>query len=82
MAKSKLPSNEVFVETLQKASSMKEACEKLGVSSVAISTKATALRKAGVKLKKFPSGRKSAPVNVDSLNTIITTVSAQKEQQV
>lgn len=57
---------ETFVKTWQKAKSAGEARELLGAGA---SGRAQRMRKAGVKLKEFPAGRK--PLDVKGLNALI-----------
>jgi hypothetical protein len=43
----------------------------LGLSRASVHTRASALRKAGVRLKRFPRGRKNAALDVAALNELL-----------
>jgi biotin operon repressor len=66
---------EDFVTAFAQAKSAGEVAERTGLSKASVQAKASALRKAGVKLKRFPRGRKTA-VDVDALNDLLGRLGA------
>jgi biotin operon repressor len=67
--------SEDFVATFAQAKSTGEVAEKLGLSKASVHARASALRKAGVKLRRFPRGRKSV-VDVAALNELLNRLGA------
>lgn len=60
-----------FVRIWESAASRQAAADALGVTPVAAGMHAAKLRKAGVRLKFFPRGRKRAAMDVTALNALI-----------
>ena len=70
MSKQPKVNNVRFVTIWQKANSAKDVCKRLRMSQGAASGRAARMRKKGVKLKMFASGRGEG-VNVKALNKLI-----------
>ena len=69
---------EDFVVAFAQAKSAGEIAEKLGLSKGSVHARASALRKAGVKLKRFPRGRRTA-LDVAALNDLLGRLGALDE---
>ena len=64
--------NNVFVKAWTKADSVAEVAELLDMTTATATARACVLRKAGVKLKSFPRGRKAgSTLDIDALNALI-----------
>lgn len=63
--------NREFVVTYMNSSSRNEVANALGMSSEAVTVKAVALRKIGVKLPKFARSQTDRQIEVAQLNSII-----------
>lgn len=64
---------ETFVEIYQSSATRPEASKRLGISVDQVTHRAIKLRKAGVNLKKFPTGtsiKQKEPLNLELLNSI------------
>ena len=57
----------VFVEIWNKCSSLTEVAEVLGIPSTSASVRASQLRKKGLELSQFKRGRKSRPMEEQSV---------------
>ena len=66
---------EDFVTAFAQAKSAGEVAERTGLSKASVQVRASALRKAGVKLKRFPRGRKTT-LDVAALNDLLGRLGA------
>jgi hypothetical protein len=60
-----------FVNIWESSSSRYDVAKKCGVTGAAVGMRAAKLRRAGVKLKLFPRGRRQKLIDVNILNTLI-----------
>jgi len=67
-------SNEEFVRAWVSSTSVAQVAQKTGQSIDYCRIRSCKLRKAGVKLPKYESGRKVSTLNVDALNDLIGKV--------
>lgn len=72
--------HERFVAIWMQSSSVKEVARKLRVSTPYVHQIATQLRKEGVKLKKMARGRQAKKIDVEALNQIVESNSAESEE--